>query len=231
MDDLTPHPAKYSAGVIIDIVDMLGPYRTRLRQSAGILDPFAGIGGVHTIGDALGVRSTGFEIEPEWARQHPRTKITDVLTLPLTPWTTRRGQYDGIVTSPCYGNRMADHHEAKDDSKRHTYRHYLGRTLHEHNSGAMQWGDEYRVFHREAWHRILFGLRRRGLFVLNISNHIRDGKEQRVRQWHHETLLGLGLRTIDIQRVHTRRQRHGANGDLRVKSEYLYLYEKMREPK
>lgn len=31
--------------------------------------------------------------------------------------------FDAIITSPTYGNRMADHHDARDNSRRLTYRH------------------------------------------------------------------------------------------------------------
>ena len=58
--------------------------------------------------------------------------------------------FDAICTSPTYGNRMADHHEARDGSPRDTYRHVLGRPLTPGNSGALHWGDgiageEYRL--------------------------------------------------------------------------------------
>jgi hypothetical protein len=60
--------------------------------------------------------------------------------------------FDAICTSPTCGNRMADHHEARDISPRHTYRHVLGRPRTPGNSGALQWGDgiageEYRALH------------------------------------------------------------------------------------
>ena len=50
--------------------------------------------------------------------------------------------FDMVVTSPTYGNRMADHHNAKDGRRRITYTHNLGRTLTPGNSGAMQWGED-----------------------------------------------------------------------------------------
>lgn len=46
------------------------------------------------------------------------TIVGNALYLPF-----RDRAFDGIVTSPCYGNRMADHHDARDDSKRNTYTH------------------------------------------------------------------------------------------------------------
>ena len=52
--------------------------------------------------------------------------------------------FEAICTSPTYGNRMADHFEAKDGSKRNTYRYAIGRALDEENTGKMQWGKKYR---------------------------------------------------------------------------------------
>jgi hypothetical protein len=59
--------------------------------------------------------------------------------------------FDAICTSPTYGNRMADHHNAKDGSKRVTYKHFLGRDLNEANTGKMQWGENYRQKHLEIY--------------------------------------------------------------------------------
>ena len=61
---------------------------------------------------------------PEWATQSPLTVVGNALDVAaLCPVT------DCIVTSPCYGNRMADHHDAKDSSRRITYKHKLGRDM------------------------------------------------------------------------------------------------------
>jgi hypothetical protein len=42
---------------------------------------------------------------------------------------------------------MADHFTAKDNSKRITYRHYLGRPLNKENTWMMQWGNAYKDKH------------------------------------------------------------------------------------
>src|SRR5437868_9381022 len=103
-----------------------------------VLDPFAGVGGIHTLA-ALGIAHTvGVELEPECALQHPRNIVGSALALPFPDDT-----FDAIVTSPCYGNRMADHHDAKDASRRNTYTHALGRPLAFANAGSLQWGDSY----------------------------------------------------------------------------------------
>ena len=44
--------------------------------------------------------------------------IGDATALPFADWT-----FDAVITSPTYGNRMADHHNAQDGSRRVSYRH------------------------------------------------------------------------------------------------------------
>lgn len=80
-----------------------------------------------------------------WLDGARRNIVGDALRLPF-----RDATFDVVATSPTYGNRMADHHEARDDSDRGTYRHRLSRPLHPSNSGAMQWGEEYRSIHEKA---------------------------------------------------------------------------------
>ena len=85
--------------------------------------------------------------------------------------------FDGICTSPTYGNRMADSHDAKDGSSRNTYTHKLGRKLDVNNSGKMQWGNEYKKLHTKAWNECFRVLKNDGVFILNFKNHIKKGKE------------------------------------------------------
>ncbi len=126
----------------------------------------------------------GIEIEPEWAALSSGIRVGNALALDLPT-----ASVDAVVTSPAYGNRMADHHNARDGSPRHTYRHALGRPLHPQNAGALQWGpgkagDAYRAFHARAWREARRVLRPGGLLILNLKNHIRVGCEQDVTFWH-----------------------------------------------
>lgn len=211
------HPARYT--------DVLLPVFVELLDGATrVLDPFGGTGKIFELETLLpGVFFAAVEIEPEWAGMHPKTTLGNALAL---PWAD--GYFSDIVTSPAYGNRMADCHTARDDSRRNTYTHCIGRKLHKDNSGAMQWGDQYRQFHLQAWteaKRVLCG---GGRFILNIKDHIRDGKRQHVTEWHCFALQSLGFVELKHIQVACPGQRFGANGGARIDYESVILFEKGR---
>ena len=62
-------------------------------------------------------------------------------------------------------------------------------------------------------------------FVLNIKDHIRAGKVQRVTDWHIEALEALGFRRLQTVNVTTPSMRYGANADLRVEYESVILFQ------
>lgn len=219
-----PHPAKYSQQL-----------RPLLREwvvgHEPVLDPMAGIG---TLGVDGMIHS---ELEPEWARQCP----TPAVVADATQMPYRSGSIGAVVTSPTYGNRMADHHEAKDTCKkcagvgcvpcrfrgltlRHTYRHYLERRLHPRNTGQMQWGPQYREMHWAIYAEVWRVLRPGGVFVLNVSDHVRRRRVERVANWHRNTLIVIGFELEEHATVATPRQGHGANGTLRVDGEDVFRF-------
>ncbi|MCC6455183.1 MAG: hypothetical protein IT328_09600 [Caldilineaceae bacterium] len=202
------HPAKYS--------DALMPIlQNALRGYDCILDPFAGTGKLRLVRPDAHL----LEIEPEWAAISGAT-VGNALDM---PWPD--GYFDAVCTSPTYANRMADHHEARDASRRNTYRHALGRPLHPQNSGMLQWGSLYRRFHYYAWLEVLRVLRPGGRFVLNISDHIRAGKVVKVARFHKLLCLVMGFRLVEVHQVQTPRQRHGQNGEKRVAHEWVFVFE------
>lgn len=97
-----PHPAKFSP----EILEVLDRW---IEPGWRVLDPFAGTGLIHTLDQA---ETWGAEIEPEWATMHPRTIVGDALKLPFAD-----ASFDAIATSPTYGNRMADSHNAQERCK------------------------------------------------------------------------------------------------------------------
>lgn len=237
------HPAKFSERIVEVLQDFCGSELAATRKrSLTVLDPFAGVGLVHKLGVEPEVlmspggqkvvrpyiRTVGVELEPEWAEMHPRTVVGDATELPFDDQT-----FDAVVTSPTYGNRMADHHDARDGSVRHTYKHTLGRDLHPNNSGQMQWGSAYRELHAEAWAEVWRVLKEPrpgepGTPVwINVSNHIRRGVEVPVAEWHLQHFLGLGAIFGGAKEVRTLRQRHGANRDLRVAREWIFEFRKV----
>jgi hypothetical protein len=223
------HPARFSKSILAEIGSLVDAEVRRRNRTLRLLDPFAGVGKVHRLCDgdlpgqltlfgfaAAGVETVGVEFEPEWASQHPRTMVGDARSLPFAA-----ASFDVVVTSPTYGNRMADHHNAKDGSRRVTYRHTLGRPLTPGNSGSMQWGEKYRQLHQRSWSEVRRVLTHDELFVLNVSNHIRAGEEVPVVEWHLETLLGKGFRLEADIPVHTGRMRFGENHASRVDCEHV----------
>lgn len=221
-DGPTPHPAKFSPSILEAIEDALQEYAGTGQR---ILDPFAGVGGIHVLRDPDrgGHETWGVELEPEWAQQSPFTVTGDSRNLSglkeLGPW-------DAIVTSPAYGNRMADSYNGRDGSRRHTYRISLGRPLTEGNTGALHWrNDEYRILHSEVWAECAGLVRPGGLVIINVSNFIAQGAEQHVVEWHLQSWLHLGFKLIEARRVTTPRMKHGANHDARVAGEMLLVLE------
>ena len=120
-------PAKFTDTIIAALEEQLF---VRGLTAGTVLDPFAGVGGVHQLADRYPALTTlGIEIEPELAELHPRTVHGDsrrasTLTAELCaaagrqlgpgdkPWVA-----DAIVTSPAYGNRLADQYLGSDGEK------------------------------------------------------------------------------------------------------------------
>lgn len=207
----TPHPAKASADIVAAAQKLI---EQDWGEDARGLDPFAGVGTFLN----LPFNMTGIELEVEWSTQHKRCFKGDATDLPSN-WTAA---FDFIVTSPCYGNRMADHHDAKDSSKRITYRHKLGRALSEGSAAGLQWGAAYRELHERAWAEATRVTHSSSTFILNISDHIRKGEIVRVGDWHIETLQALGWEVELYVPIATQRMGFGANRDARVPWEYVY---------
>lgn len=215
MNTVLVHPAKYSRLVLDAVYQAVGRHAIVPTR---ILDPFAGTGRIQSVAAVLDVDCVGVELEPEWL--DPVGNIVgNALALPFPD-----ASFDCLICSPTYGNRAADHHHARDNSVRNTYRHRLARPLHPDNSGALQWGPAYRHFHDRAWTEVNRCLTDDAWALINLSNHIRKGREQLVAEWHLAWWLGIaGYRLVDTVAVTTPRLRYGANADRRVPHEWLFV--------
>lgn len=186
------HPAKFSEPLLEVLDRLVRAEQRRLGRPVRVLDPFAGVGRVHQLALNDGrIRTVGIEIEPEWAAAHRRTICANSLVwmAHLPPELA----FDIIVTSPTYGNRLADSHDAQDGSTRHSYTHDLGRKLTPGNSGAMPWGERYFRFHGLAYACMHHALRPGGLALVNVSDFYRAKALVQASLWHQGAMVGAGF--------------------------------------
>jgi hypothetical protein len=221
------HPARFS--------DTILGHLNAIVPSGVYLDPFAGTGRVHELQRSMDLpdgtvakrETVGIEIQPQWAALHPQTQVGNALHLP-EDWT---GRFDGIITSPCYGNRFADHHRARDASSRRSYTHDLQTMtgdptlqLEPDNAGTLYfWELAYESFHRCAWtecHRVT---RPDGVMFLNVSDFIHEGEKQPVVALHARLLTETGWALYALHHIETPRLRYGQNSDARVDNEVILV--------
>ncbi len=211
------HPAKYTDKFIPIFAEIL-------EGKENVIDIFAGTCKIANIKD-YGYNGKIYcnELEPEWAGQG-LGKVNAITTEDAEFLPYKDNFFEAVCTSPTYGNRMADSHNAKDGSRRNTYTHTLGRKLHEENTGKMQWGEKYKTKHTAIWKEVKRILKPKGVLILNISDHIRKGEIINVSDWHKETLLNLGFSLVKEIKVETPRLRYGENGIKRVEYEYIFVF-------
>ena len=217
------HPARYSPPLYPVLAGTL-------QRAFGdedlivILDPFAGIGGIHNLVYYLpNVQTVGVEIEREWATCHPDTIVgnSHKLNKMFAPEI-----FDAIVTSPVYGNRMSDDFTPRDSSTRISYKITLGRKLSRGTTANMQYGDKYRQSHVHIWRQSWNVLRPGGLFILNIKDHIRNGRVVPVTQFHIDALVGMGFKMTGHEYVPLAGYKFGQNFKSRMTYESVLTFRK-----
>ena len=213
----TPHPAKYSN----ELLPVLAKY-----AYGEILDPMGGTGKAGLLKkfntNIKGV--TINELEREWSEQAYNNGVDIVITGDARNLS---GLYDCIVTSPPYGNRMADNFKArKPDSMRRGYVGDLGRQVSAGSVCCKHFGKGY----EEEMASILDAIMDKVVFerfILNVSNFIRQFKEVNVVSWYKDYFINRGLKLTAEEKVITRRQKGvGANTHLRAPEEYVLVFDK-----
>jgi SAM-dependent methyltransferase len=215
------HPAKYSDVFIPIFAGLLSGYNH-------VLDPMAGTGKIAKIKD-LGWcgEIVCNDLEPDWKKPEygvDRWYHTDAASM---SWA-RDGEFNAICTSPTYGNRLADHWQRREFSQRQSYFFNLGHALHAENTGMMHWGSVYQAKHKAIYQECIRVLCHGGVFVLNISDHIRNKEVIPVVAFHRILLESLGLRMKEDREFSTSRLRYGQNHEARVEHEHILIFEKIR---
>lgn len=237
------HPAPFSEPIMDLLKGLIADWE------GPILDPYAGIGRVHELGrdDTWGV-----EIEEEWAAAHERTIWGDSSELVLSTVAVggvmvrhpegsaprRTGvvipRPNAVVTSPDYGNRMADQYlgtpkeqRLRDEEgvmpRRRSYAISLGRKLSLDSASRYGFGEDYQRAHTKVFTAVTDVCHPGARLALNVSDHFAAYTRIYVTAWWVELIASLGWHVERMIPVGTRRFRDGANADLRVDAETVIV--------
>jgi hypothetical protein len=218
LGDGVSHPARYSAAILERFEKVINQVCNVTADRVKVLDPFAGTGRIHE----LPFDTTGVELEPEWGQLVAEGNIIgDAADMPFNDHA-----FDVVATSPTYGNRLADHHDAADAHLRRSYTHDLGRPLTDGNTGEMQWGALYQAAHVEIWTEVRRVMKPYGWLLLNIKDHIRNGEQQPVSHWHTAALVELGFTFWPgySAGVTTQHMRQHSNSEQRAGQELVLVF-------
>ena len=231
------HPAKFSWAVLDVLQRLIDSERRRLKRPPLVLDPFCGVGRIHSLEHC---DTVGVEIEADWAACHHRTEVGDATALRF-----QAGAFDAVMCSPVYPGRMTDHHDNRDSHKacagkgcracngtgispRKNYRVALGRMPSEGSAAVMGWGAPYRILHRTAAAEMVRVVAPGGMIAINMSDSIGGGKVIPAVDWWRWTMEDVGLKITRVLPVQTPRMLAGANRELRAEHEVVIVARKPR---
>lgn len=221
------NPASYTDASLQLMGSILN--KSQLLKTTGIglsiIDPMAGSGKVVELRNYITHKDSAERLrfrlnDLERWKKHPGAENKN----PNVRWTfesayaltAEDGTFDVLITSPTYGNRMADHHTAKDGSDRQTYTHRLGKQLHPQNTGKVHFGLSYRLAHERIYRECARVLHPSGIAFFVVADFIRRGERVRVTDATLSLLKTAGfhvVKTYDLPMNHFRR---GANYTARV---------------
>lgn len=237
----SPHPAPFSQPIMDVLKDLIADW------PGPILDPYAGCGRVHELGrdDTWGV-----EIEREWAESSPLTIWSDSSSLTVLDHhehlaSVRHLGVDyerwisfprprAIVTSPDYGNRMADAYLGTPEElseraasgkppRRKGYAISLGRALSPGSTSREHFGPGYISAHTKVMTAVTGVCLPDAMAAVNVSDFFKAKKRVLVVSFWVQLLRTLGWNIIDMIPVGTRRYRDGTNSELRVDAEQIIV--------
>ncbi len=231
-----PHPAKFSDSILEAMADMIP------EDVQTIVDPMAGVGKVlHLASEKRPFNFICNELESEWAVQITQraaqnkttagTYRVDVHVGDAATWRDERIGHAGsmVVTSPPYGNRMADafRSESRPESMKGRYAGELGRRLTGGSLASLGFGPAYESTAEAVFANIFRQMHKGQHFLLNVSNFIRKGEEVDVAKYYAALFNKYGFVCVGSREVKTPRARgFGANSNARAPFEVLLLWRK-----
>lgn len=211
-DSLLPVLARYSYGVVLDIMGGVG--------KAGLLKGY----------NPEITKVIINELEPEWGMQSVDYGVDEIL---IGDARDLRLSVDCIVTSPPYGNRMADNFKAgskggkSPTSMRKMYAGDLGRTPSAGSVCCLHFDKGYQEEIMSIYDSIISNCSFKR-FVINVSNFVRQFKIVKVVDFFENYFNLKGFRLMAKIPVKTKRQKGvGANTELRVSHEIIMVFEKV----
>ncbi len=97
------HVATFSKELMPHLIELAS-------NSRRVLDPFAGVGKIHRLRDSLDIKTVGLEIQQSGVNMSPgMTILGDATDMPFEDES-----FDAAITSPTYGNRLADNYTIRE---------------------------------------------------------------------------------------------------------------------